>query len=72
VSIEVEVTSRDFSMTLARRVRVELSWFVIITGFKVSVLFLDVRLELDGGTSPVALCLCFRLLLVVSVSLAVV
>ena len=65
-SIEVAVTSRDFSMTSARRVRVELSWLEMMTGFSISVLFLDPHLELDGSISPVALRLHFWWLLLVS------
>ena len=67
-SMEVVVTSRDFSMTSARQVRVELSWLDMMTGFRVSVLFFDARLELGGGMPTVASCLHFCWLLLVSLA----
>jgi hypothetical protein len=48
VVVVAAVESRLFSITSARRLRVELRAFEIMTGFKSLVLLLDVRLELGG------------------------
>ena len=65
-SMEIVVTSRDFSMTSARWVRVKLSWLEMMTGFSISILLFDPHLELGGSISPVTSCLHFQWLLLVS------
>jgi len=59
-AIVVAVASRDFSITSARRVSVELSVLLMTTGFKSSAL-IDILLELlDLDVSPIDLALYFR------------
>ena len=64
--MEVAVTPRDFSITSAQRVRVELNWLEIMTRFRVSILFCNACFELGGSMLPVASCLHFYWLLLVS------
>lgn len=52
--------SRDFSITSARRLRVELRALVMITGFRSLVLLFNDRLELGGRVPPADRPSCFR------------
>ena len=66
------VASRLFSITSARRLRVEFRALVIITGFRSLVLLFVDRLELEGCAPPADHPSCFRFrLLVVPGSLSV-
>ena len=56
----VAVASSVFSITSARRLRVELRAFEIMTGFRSLVLLFTDRLELGGRVPPADRPSCFR------------